>query len=97
MSDWLLWADVKTSGLRRPDSVVGTWSMRHGNQVNALVGLTYRIPPDLLVGAVGGWETFNYTSEALSGRMKGDGWTIGSYLGWRIGPQLRFDAASTYS
>ena len=97
MSDWLLWADVKTSGLRRPDSVVGNLSMLHGNQVNALVGLTYRITPDLLVGAVGGWETFNYTSEALSGRMKGDGWTIGSYLGWRIGPQLRFDAASTYS
>ena len=29
--------------------------------------------------------------------MTGDGWTVGSYLGWKITPSLRYDAAVTYS
>ncbi len=29
--------------------------------------------------------------------MKGDGWTVGSFLGWRITQTIRFDAAVGYS
>jgi outer membrane autotransporter protein len=50
-----------------------------------------------LVGVLGGYETFDYRSDALNGRLKGDGWTIGSYLGWKFAPGLRFDAAAAYS
>ena len=42
---------------------------------------------------LGGYENFDYTSQTLNGRLKGEGWTIGAYLGWRIWPGVRFDAA----
>ena len=50
-----------------------------------------------MVGLLAGYETFDYRSDALLGRLKGDGWTVGSYMGWRILPGLRFDAAAAYS
>src|SRR5262249_13214830 len=53
---------------------------------------TRRLTPDLLVGVFGGYENFEYTSQLLDGRLKGDGWTAGGYLGWRIMPGIRFDA-----
>ncbi len=64
-----------------------------GGQVNALAGVTRRVTPDFLVGIFGGYETFDYTSRTLNGTLKGDGWTIGGYLGWRFFPGLRFDAS----
>jgi hypothetical protein len=53
--------------------------------------------PNFLVGVLGGYETFDYRSDALQGRLRGDGWTVGSYLGWKVAPNLRFDAAVAYS
>jgi outer membrane autotransporter protein len=50
-----------------------------------------------LLGAVGGYETFNYVEQDINGKLTGQGWTVGSYLGWRITPTLRYDAAVTYS
>jgi hypothetical protein len=46
---------------------------------------------------LGGYETFDYRSDALQGRLKGDGWTVGSYLGWKITQNIRFDAGFAYS
>jgi hypothetical protein len=92
--DWLLWADV--SGLRI-DNNGGTNPTLYGTRVNALLGLTRKVSPIFLVGAFGGYETFDYTSTGLNGRLKGNGWTVGSYLGWKILPGLRFDAAAAYS
>lgn len=94
--DWLLWADVKGSGIDRWGSSTST-SVLYGSQINALLGLTRRVTPNLLVGALGGYETFDYRSDALSGHLKGGGWALGSYLGWRFAPGLRFDAAAAYS
>jgi outer membrane autotransporter protein len=68
-----------------------------GDQVNALAGITRKLTPDLLVGAFGGYETFDYTSQLLSGRLKGEGWTVGGYVGWRFLTGLRFDAGVAYS
>ncbi len=94
--DWLLWADVKGSGIDRWGSSTST-PVLYGSQINALLGLTRRVTPNFLVGALGGYETFDYRSDALSGHLKGDGWTLGSYLGWRFAPGLRFDAVAAYS
>ena len=71
--------------------------MLYGHQVNGLLGLTRRLLPNFLIGVVGGYEYFDYRSDTLNGRLKGDGWTIGSYLGWKFAAGLRFDAAVAYS
>jgi outer membrane autotransporter protein len=71
--------------------------MLYGNQINLVAGLTRRLAPNFLVGVLGGFETFDYRSDALLGRLKGDGWTVGSYLGWKPAGTIRFDAAVAYS
>jgi hypothetical protein len=87
--DWQVWAEVQGTGWNTNVSngdIVGT-------QTNALLGVTRRLTPDLLIGAFGGYETFGYGSNTLNGRLDGDGWTGGGYVGWRIWPGLRFGAA----
>jgi IPT/TIG domain/Autotransporter beta-domain len=87
--DWLGWIDVRGTSF---NSYAAGNDMT-GIQGNALVGLTHRFTPDFLVGMLGGYEYFDYTDEALSGRLTGGGWTAGAYLGWRLASSLRFDAA----
>jgi hypothetical protein len=36
---------------------------------------------------LGGYEHFDYSSQALSGTLKGDGWTAGAFVGWRFAPK----------
>jgi hypothetical protein len=86
---WQLWADVRGTGWNTDPSAGDI----RGGQINAIAGLTRKLTPDLLVGVLGGYENFDYTSQTLNGRLKGDGWTVGAYLGWRIWPGVRFDAA----
>jgi hypothetical protein len=100
--DWLFWIDVRGTGIDRWGSSgsIGqgaTQATLYGQQINLLSGLTYRARPDLLVGVVGGYENFSYTETDINGKLKGDGWTVGAYLGWKIIPTLRYDAAVTYS
>jgi hypothetical protein len=103
-NDWLFWVDVRGSGINRwasSTSAAGTATVTQsqltGLQVNALAGLTYKVTPNFLVGAVGGYETFNFTEQDINGKLTGDGWTAGAYLGWKILPTLRYDAAVAYS
>jgi outer membrane autotransporter protein len=46
---------------------------------------------------LGGYEHFDYSSQAFNGVLKGDGWTTGGYLGWLITENLRFDASAAWS
>jgi hypothetical protein len=85
---WLPWAELRGTGW---NTNVQTGDIR-GGQTNALLGITRKLTPDVLVGVFGGYETFDYTSQLLNGRLKGDGWTAGGYLGWRLLPGLRLDA-----
>jgi hypothetical protein len=86
---WQLWADVRGTGWSTDQSVGDI----HGGQINAITGLTRKLTPSFLVGVLGGYENFSYDSNLLNGRLKGDGWTVGAYLGWRLLPGLRFDAS----
>jgi len=91
--DWLAWIDVRGTDFSR--NTFG--SDLKGVQVNAIVGLTHKVTPDFLVGVLGGYEHFDYSSQAFNGVLKGDGWTTGAYLGWRLAPNLRFDAGGAWS
>jgi len=85
--DWLGWIDLR--GLSVTTNGLGN-DLR-GDQVNVTAGLTRRLTPDLLVGGFAGYERLDFNSDALSSRLKGEGWTAGGYLGWRLAPTLRFD------
>ena len=87
-TEWLAWADVRGTNW---STSTQTGDIR-GGQSNGLIGLTRKLTPDVLVGAFGGYEIFDYTSQLLDGRLKGEGWTAGGYLGWHMLPGLRFDA-----
>lgn len=100
--NWLFWIDARGTGVDRWGSSgnIGTGATQatlYGQQINLLSGLTYRAAPNLLVGVVGGYENFSYTETDINGKLKGDGWTVGAYLGWKIVPTIRYDAAVTYS
>ena len=90
--EWLAWVDVCGTEFDRD-----TTNDLNGTQVNAIGGVTRRLTPDLLVGVLGGYEHFDYSSQALAGTLKGDGWTAGGFVGWRFAPNLRFDAAGAWS
>lgn len=95
--EWLGWAEVRGTTLDRSGNNGTGTSALHGNQINVVAGLTRKLAPNFLVGAFGGYETFDYRSDQLQGRLKGDGWTAGGYLGWKIAQKIRFDAAVGYS
>jgi uncharacterized repeat protein (TIGR01451 family) len=97
--EWFGWGEVRGATLDRWGSLstVPGATVVYGNQINLLAGLTRRITPNFLLGVLGGYETFDYRSDALLGRLKGGGWTVGAYLGWKITQDIRFDAAFAYS
>jgi hypothetical protein len=96
--DWFGWAEVRGATLDHwGSSAVPGATMLYGSQVNLLAGLSRKFTPNFLIGVLGGYETFDYRSDALLGRLKGDGWTVGSYVGWMITTGIRFDAAVAYS
>jgi hypothetical protein len=46
---------------------------------------------------LGGYEHFDYSSQAFNGVLKGDGWTAGAYLGWKLSTNLHFDVNAAWS
>ena len=83
--EWSTWADVRGSGFDSSDS-----RALQGTQINATGGITYRLRPDFVVGAFAGYENFNYDMASLTGNLKGNGGTIGTYAGWQMTPTLRW-------
>jgi hypothetical protein len=79
--EWLAWFDFRGMSVDR--NTLG--SDLKGDQMVGLAGLTRRFSSNIVAGLLGGYERFNFTSDALTGRLKGDGWTAGGYLGWRFG------------
>ena len=91
--DWLAWIDVRGMSVSRNT----TTDDLKGNQMSVLLGLTRKLSPSFLVGGFGGYEYFKYNSDALNSQLKGNGWTLGTYLGWHLAPGLRFDIAAARS
>ena len=85
--EWLPWIDVRGISVDRRS--VG--NDLKGDQINFLAGLTRKFSPQLLAGVFGGYERVDLTSDALVGRLRGNGWTVGGYLGWMIDQNVRFD------
>jgi hypothetical protein len=98
-SDWLPWVEVRGAGLDRwhPQGLTSALPTVYGDQVNLIAGISRKLLPNFVIGIVGGWETFDYRSDALSGHLKGDGWTTGAYLGWKLNDTIRYDLAASYS
>ena len=90
---WLAWIDVSGTDFDR--TTVG--SDLKGVQVDTIAGITHRVTSDFLVGVLGGYEHFDYSSQAFNGVLRGDGWTTGAYLGWRLFQHLQFDAGGAWS
>jgi hypothetical protein len=91
--DWSLWADVRGTGFDQNDAL----ARMHGNQLNVTGGVGYKFAPDLLAGVFTGYEHFNYTVESLSGKLSGDGGTVGAYAAYRFAPHWRVDGALGWS
>jgi Autotransporter beta-domain len=91
--DWLAWINVRGTDFYR-----GTFGDDlKGEQVDAIAGLTRRLTSNFVVGVLGGYEHFDYSSQAFNGVLKGDGWTAGAFLGWKLSPNVRFDAGTAWS
>jgi hypothetical protein len=91
--DWLAWINVHGTDFYR-----GTFGDDlKGEQVDAIAGLTRRLTSSFVVGVLGGYEHFDYSSQAFNGYIKGDGWTAGAFLGWKLSPNVRFDAGTAWS
>ena len=92
--DWQAWIDVRGAGIHNNS---GTANDLSGDQINVTAGLTRKLTPDFLFGVLVGYENFRYTSDYLTARLRGDGWTGGAYLGWRFWERLRLDVAVAYT
>lgn len=90
-ADWNVWVDVQGSGWHGLDADDG----EYGRQVNANSGVTYRLTPDLLVGAFVGLESADYSMSV--GSLDAISTTLGGYAGWRVMPGLRWDAVLAHS
>jgi hypothetical protein len=91
--EWLAWVDFRGTDFYR--GTVG--NDLKGVQVNAIAGVTHLITANFLVGVLGGYEHFDYNSQAFNGVLHGDGLTTGAYLGWRITSNVRFNATAAWS
>lgn len=90
-ADWNVWADVQGSGWYG----VNSGSDQHGRQVNFNAGMTYRLSPDLLVGAFAGMESAHYLTGSAS--LKAVAGTLGGYGAWQIMPGLRWDVVAGHT
>jgi outer membrane autotransporter protein len=85
---WNAWASLRHTDSQRQPAGAGF----DGRQTNGLLGVGRMVAQGVVVGVMGGYESFKYTIPSLTGRLDGDGLTGGAYFGWAITPTLRFDA-----
>jgi hypothetical protein len=96
--EWSFWTEIKGTGWKVTDTVPATGATESltGQQLNVTGGLTRKLTPDMLVGVMAGYESFNFDIASLGGGMKGHGLTVGGYFARRFG-DLRFDVSAAWS
>jgi outer membrane autotransporter protein len=87
-SRWRMWTELRASVWRARDGGTNL----EGDQINFLAGADYSLSSDFIIGLFGGYEDFDHQALNPNGRLEGQGWTAGGYLGWRFAPGWRFDA-----
>jgi hypothetical protein len=90
---WNAWADARGTGFDQNDALSDT----HGTQLNVTGGVGHKITPDFVAGLFTGYERFNFSVEALAGKMSGDGGTVGAYAAYRFDPHWRADGMIGWS
>ncbi len=83
---WSVWASVRGTQLETGSSL----NNLDGTQYNLLSGVSYRWSPEMVIGAFGGYETFKFADD-VGAKLAGDGYTAGTYIGYRPNSGLRFD------
>ena len=89
-SPWSIWGDARGTGTSGPSGF-------GGSQLNGFAGIGYRLTPDLVAGALAGYESFDHSVSAVSSTLSGSGGTIGGYLGWRPDPHWTLDGTLAWS
>jgi outer membrane autotransporter protein len=89
---WSAWADVRGTGFDQHDAFG-----EHGSQLNVTAGVGRKLTPDLLIGVFGGYENFLFTMASISGRITGEGETVGGYAAWRLADHWRVDGKFGWS
>ena len=89
-SPWSIWGDARGTGTSGPSGF-------GGSQLNGFAGIGYRLTPDLVVGALTGYELFDNSVSVVSSTLSGSGGTIGGYFGWRPDPHWTLDGILAWS
>ena len=89
---WYVWIQIRQSALTGVDA-----GGLRGSQTNLVGGVTSRVSSNIIVGLLGGYEHFDFKAKALAGRVNGDGWTVGGYVGWRLSADLKLDAGFAHT
>jgi outer membrane autotransporter protein len=92
---WRAWTRARVSGTTGDEPAPGAnidWQ-----HVTVAAGTDYLVAPGMVVGAFTGFEDFRYTRSDILGRLKGDGPTVGAYLGALVLPKVRLEAGIGHS
>jgi outer membrane autotransporter protein len=81
------WASVRYTGVTTTSAL----NNLEGGQVNGMLGLNYRLNPQIVIGAFGGYETMSFDDDSTA-KFEGEGLTGGVYGAWRPSNGLRLDA-----
>lgn len=79
---WRFWAKVRYTDWDADDL--------DGKQLNGLIGASMLFGDGMVAGLVAGYEHYDYESTAAS-TLKGDGLSLGGYLGGKLSDSLTFD------
>ena len=102
-----LGGDVSTNGYSTPRWnawVKGAWNIYDGenfdgHSIDVMAGIDYRYSDSMIVGFLGGYgiSDFDLVSNGTDGSFKGDGYSVGPYIGMKLSEHLQFDAMATYT
>ena len=99
--------DVSTSGYATPAWnawLKGAWNIYDGENFDGhsfdlMAGIDYRYSDSTIIGVLGGYgaSDFDIVTSGTDGSFKGDGYSIGPYIGMKLSEHLQFDAMATYT